>query len=457
VHQTTTPVRPSLNKVAVPIVGEFILGMSVALAGLYLASHTSDAAAGSFGLVQQVLETLFVVFRVLAIGLGVVVTQRLGGGDLEQANRIARMALGASNWAGVAVALWLLLGGQLTLDILNAPEELWPMATLYMLLLAPSMTLEACNLSMAAVLRAHLHARESLLIMVAMHGSHLLLAVPLMRGWGDWDGLGLNGFALAWFLSRCLGLALHLWMWRSRMQIRPQARDWWRVPTELLWPVLRIGLPGAASEMVYRIGFMISLSAVARLGVAALATHSYVLQTLKYVLIISMAIGWACEIMVGRLVGAGQFRAADRIVRKGVRNGMLASGGLAILAAAAAPWLMRVFTRDPVIIEAARTLLWISVALELGRVFNLVVIGGLRASGDLHFPVLASVGPLVLLLGVALPLLIVGGVLAVVVASLLGVGAVLGSPLILLGLLVFVVLRNRSRANAARSAHTASV
>jgi hypothetical protein len=59
--------------------------------------------------------------------------------------------------------------------------------------------------------------------------------------------------------------------------------------------------------------------------------------------------------------------------------------------------------------------------------------------------------PLVLLLGVALPLLIVGGVLAVVVASVLGVGAVLGSPLILLGLLLFVVLRNRSRANAAKS------
>ncbi len=59
--------------------------------------------------------------------------------------------------------------------------------------------------------------------------------------------------------------------------------------------------------------------------------------------------------------------------------------------------------------------------------------------------------PLVVLLGVALPLLIVGGVITLVVASLLGVGAVLGSPLILLGLLLFVVLRNRSRANAAKS------
>ncbi len=59
--------------------------------------------------------------------------------------------------------------------------------------------------------------------------------------------------------------------------------------------------------------------------------------------------------------------------------------------------------------------------------------------------------PLVLLLGVALPLLVVGGVLALVVASVLGVGAVLGSPLILLGLLLFIVLRNRRRAMNATS------
>jgi hypothetical protein len=62
--------------------------------------------------------------------------------------------------------------------------------------------------------------------------------------------------------------------------------------------------------------------------------------------------------------------------------------------------------------------------------------------------------PLALLLGVALPLLIMAGVFGLVLVALLGVGAVLGSPLILLGLLMFVVLRNRRRANqAVRTAH----
>lgn len=59
--------------------------------------------------------------------------------------------------------------------------------------------------------------------------------------------------------------------------------------------------------------------------------------------------------------------------------------------------------------------------------------------------------PLVLLLGLALPLLILAGVFGLGLAALLGVGAVLGSPLILLGLLLFVVLRNRRRAMNAKS------
>jgi putative MATE family efflux protein len=392
--------RPRLNAVAVPIVGEFILGMTVAMGGLWLAAQTSDAAAGSFGLAIQITESLFVLFRVLAIGVGVVTTQALGGQQPEVARRTALVGLGAGTWVGALAAACLLLGNDLILDVLNAPDEVLPIAAPYLQLLAPALVLEAYNLTMAAILRAHLHARESLLLMVAMHSTHLLLAFPLMLGVGDWDGLGLYGYAIAQLVSRALGLALHLWLWRKLMNLGPQPRDWWTVPWRTLVPVLRIGLPGAAMEMVYRICFMVSLATTAKLGVAALATHSYTLQTLKYVLIVSMSIGWAIEIMVGRLVGGGDLRSAHQLVRKGVRNGLLASGSLAIIAALAAPWLMRAFTRDPAIIHAAQILLWISFALETGRVFNLIINGALRATGDAIYPVAAAVASLILVLGV---------------------------------------------------------
>lgn len=391
--------RPRLNAIAGPIVGEFLLGYTVVILGLWLASHTSDAAAGSLGLAAQVLEALYVFFRVLAIGMGVVITQLLGGNQLLRVRNTALSGLGACSWVGLVLALFLVFGSELILDVLNAPAVIWPIAIPFLQLLAPVALLDGYNLTMAAILRAHLHARDSLRVMVIMHLSHMALAGPLMLGVGAWDGFGLNGFAIALLISRAIGLALHLVLWKKRMDLVPTAGDWWVLNWRVLLPVLRIGVPGASSELGYRVAFMVSLASAARLGVEALATHSYVLQLLRYVFLISLSIGWACEIMVGRLVGAGRFKQVNDLVRKGVRNGMIASCSIAVIAALASPWLMRVFTKDPTIIQAAQILLWIAVVLEAGRVFNLVVTSALRATGDVMYPVVASLGSHIFVLG----------------------------------------------------------
>jgi putative MATE family efflux protein len=397
------PQRPRITPIAGPILGEFLVGISVGMAALWMASQISDAAAGAFGMSQQVLESLFVLFRVLALGVGVTITQALGGRRTEAARRIALVGLGGCTWVGTVAALWLLFFGDWTLAALNAPPAVAALGGHYLPLLAVAALLEAYNLVMASILRAHLHARDTLFVMLVMHATHLALAFPLMLGlgpsFGDWDGLGLSGNAVALTVSRAVGLALHLWFWRKRMNLVPGQHDWWRCPSHALMPVLRIGIPGASLDIAYRLAFMMSLAAAAKLGVAELATQAYVLQILRYVLLISLAIGWACEIMVGHLVGSGKFRAAHLLVRKGLRNGLLASGAMALLAAICAPWIMRAFTRDPAVIHLAQTLLWISFALETGRVANLIVFGALRSTGDVIFPVSAAIASIVLVLG----------------------------------------------------------
>ena len=128
--QTLADDRPRINAIAGPILGEFLLGYTVAIIGLWLASHASDGAAGTLGLANQVLETLFVVFRVLAIGMGVATTQLLGGQQHELAKRTALSGLGACTWAGLFVVGVLLLGNNQILDLLNAPDEILPLAAL---------------------------------------------------------------------------------------------------------------------------------------------------------------------------------------------------------------------------------------------------------------------------------------------------------------------------------------
>ena len=381
---------PKLFALTWPLLLELLLGMAVGIAGTALAARLSDASGAGFALAHHVFGTLFIVFRIVGAGVGVVLTQALGAGRRDTADAVARAVLGASSWIGLAVALPAALGAPALLRLMNAPADVLPLAAPLLVALAPAMLLDAWNASMTAVLRAHLRARETLAVMVAMQLTHLLLMGPLMFGWGPIPALGLPGYALAVVAARLLAIGLHLWLWRTRLNLRPQWSDLWRLPRVHLAAVARIGLPGAAENIAYRLGFMVSVAVVGTLGAAALATHAYAQQVIMVVLLFGLATGLSVEVLVGHLIGAGQLRQAHALVRRALARGLAVSVVVATVAALLGPWVLRLFTQDTDIIHAATVLLWWTVLLEPGRTFNLVVINALRAAGDARFPVMAG-------------------------------------------------------------------
>lgn len=392
------PRTPRLIALVWPLFLELWLGAVVGLLGTALAAQTSDSAGAAFSLANHVFATLFMLFRVIGAGISVVVTQCLGGRQRDQADRVARAALGASSWIGGLGALVALAGATPLLTLVHAPAEVLPLAAPFLMALAPAILLDAWNAAMSAVMRSHLHAREALLVIVLMHLSHLLLALLLMRGAGPIPALGLTGFALAMLASRVLGVVLHLLLWRWQLGLVPRWSDAWRLPRQPLAAVLHIGLPGAAENLSWRLAFMVSVTAAGTLGAQALATHGYVLQVMYWILMFGAATGFGVEIVVGHLIGSGHLHAANQVVRRAMRHGLAASFSLALLAALAGRWILGWFTTDPQILATGTTLLWITVVLETGRTFNMIVINALRAAGDARYPVLAGAASFALVL-----------------------------------------------------------
>jgi Na+-driven multidrug efflux pump len=394
----THPTRTRLFTLAWPLFLELLLGLSVGVLGTALAARLSDTAGGAFALANHITGMLFILFRVVGAGVGVVVSQNLGAGRRGAADAVACAVLGASTWIGGLTALISLLGARALLHLLQAPADVLPLATPLLVALAPALLLDAWNASMASVMRAHLRARDTLVVILIMHTVHLLLAVPLMLGVGAWPGLGLPGFALALAVARCVALGLHLLLWRSRLGLVPRARDWWRLPRAELAAVAHIGLPGAAENMGYRLAFMVSVAVAGGLGARALATHAYAQQVIGLVLLFGLATGLSAETLVGHLIGAGRFREAHRLVRRVLARGLAVSVVAACAAALAGPWLLRAFTSDPGIVHDATVLLWLTVLLEPGRTFNIIVINALRAAGDARYPVMAGAASMVVVL-----------------------------------------------------------
>ncbi len=381
-----------------PLLVELLLGSLVGMAGTVLAARASDASGAAFALAHHVFGTLFIVFRIVGAGVGVVIAQALGAGRREHADAVARAVLGASSWIGLAVALVAATMAAPLLRLMNAPPDVLPLAMPLLVALAPAMLLDAWNATMTAVMRAHLRARDTLAVMVAMQLLHLALMGPLMFGAGPLPAWGLVGYALALVLARLLAITLHLWLWRQRLGLRPVWADWWQLRRGELVAVARIGLPGAAENIAYRLAFMVSVAVVGLLGAQALATHAYALQLIMVVLLFGLATGLSVEMLVGHLIGAGRLHEAHSLVRRGLARGLLVSVVVALLAALAAPWLLRLFTADAKIIHDATVLLWLTVLLEPGRTFNLVVINALRAAGDARYPVVAGAASMLLVL-----------------------------------------------------------
>lgn len=395
-----TPVSTvrGLLQIAAPLFLEMLLGIGMGLVGTSFAARISDPAAAAFALGNHVFGMLFMLFRVIGAGVSVAITQSLGGGRRDFAARVARAVLGASTWIGLATAALATACAVPLMQLMNAPAEVLPLAAGFLTMLAPALLLDAWFASMSSVLRANLQNRPALAVVLLANATHLLLAWPLMFGLGPVPALGLTGYAVAQILGRVVALAANLLLWRRRLNLHPQWRDWFAIRKEPLAPVLHVGLPGAAETVAYRLAFMVSIASVGLLGTEALATQAYVLQLSYVALIFGLASGVAVEIAVGHLVGGGHLHNAGHLVRRATGWGLLISVCTTILAAMLAPWMLSLFTQNAGIISTGTMLLWLTVLLEPGRTFNLIVINALRATGDARYPVVAGAASMLVVL-----------------------------------------------------------
>jgi putative MATE family efflux protein len=371
---------------------ELLLGIGLGVIATGLAARISDTSGAAFGIANHVFTTLFILFRVVGAGVSVAMTQALGAGRRDRADAIARAVVGVSTWMGGIGALAALVAAKPLLLLINAPAEVMPLAVPLLQTLAPALMIDAWNANMASVLRSHLRSREALVVVVVIQAITLASAVFLM------PGMGLPGYALACALGRSAGLALHILLWRHRLDLKLRAPDWWQLRRPELAPVFHVGLPGAAENICHRMCFMFSVAAVAKLGAGALATHAYAFSFIGIILLNGLAIGFSVEILVGHMIGAGNLHGANKLVKRALAWGLGITLAVAGSFALFAKPLFGLFTKDPELLKQGAMLLAMTIILEPGRTFNLVVINALRATGDARYPVMAGAASMVLVL-----------------------------------------------------------
>ena len=389
--KNTIAARYRLLPLAWPIFVEQLLHMSTGVIDTFMVSHISDGAVAALGSANQIIILFVVLFGIVGIGTSVVITHHLGGGDRTGADRIATTAIGINTWFGLLASVLVLTLAKPMLDLIQLSPALQVYALPFLSIMGATLFLEAMIQSISAVLRAHGHTRDAMAVAIGQNVINVVGNCILLFGlWGA-PKMGVEGVALSTVFSRIVACAV-MWVLLSyRIHLRVRVVDFFQFSRERLDRILHIGLPAAAEQTSWFLSFMTITAFTARMGDQALATQSYAVQLVWVVVLCSMAIGLATEIIIGHMVGAGEFEAAYRQVLRSMRVGLVISLAVASAVALFSPWLLAYFTQDPDIIATGVILMRIGVLLEPGRVSNLVVINALRATGDARYPVVMGV------------------------------------------------------------------
>lgn len=385
--KSTTPPKLKLLSIAWPIFVEQGLRMLIGTVDVFMISHVSDHAVAGLSVANQIVILFIIAFNFIGIGSSIVITHYLGAGDRAGADRLTTSAIALNTWIGIAASLAVYFGAAVLLRWMQLPDELLPYALPFLSMMGGSLFLESMNMAIGATLRAHGHTRDAMFVSVGQNIINVCGNCILLFGLFGAPQMGVVGVGLSSVFSRCCASIAYWILLDYRTHLRLRALDYLRIDWSKVGRVLRIGLPAAGENMCYWLAFMLMTTFVGRLGGDSLAIQSYTFQIQWFVILFSISIGLGTEIIIGHLIGAGQFEEAYQELLRSLRLGFIVAISAILIVAAFAPFILGIFTNNAVIIAGGTVLLRIAILTEPGRIFNIIVINSLRATGDVGFPI----------------------------------------------------------------------
>lgn len=375
-----------------PVFVELLLQMLVGNIDQIMLSRYNSTAVAAVGNANQIMTTLILTFSVISLAATILLSQYLGAREHAKVQQIYTLAVGLNLVLSFLITGALLLGADGLFAVMRLPAEAVPEARSYLLIAAVSLPCQAMMLTFSAFLRAH---ARMLVIMFSTGAINLVNIVgntAFIYGLGPLPRLGVAGAALSTSICRTLGMALMmLAFFRSVQGAKVDVRLLRPFPKELFRRLLGIGLPAGGEGLSYNLSQSTSLVFVNMIGTFAVTTRMYMNMFAQICYMLVSAVSQAAAILIGYCIGAKDPEGADRQNWRVIRFCAPVTVGIAVLLALFAEPLFGLFSSDAQVIALGRQVMWVEVALEVGRSLNIVLVRNLQAVGDVKFPVLLGV------------------------------------------------------------------
>ena len=219
---TVLPLKTAIMVLAIPMILEMMMESLFAVVDIFFVAKLGESAIATVGLTESVIVLVYAVGFGISMAATALISRRFGEKEYEKAGDAAFQLL----VVGVMISLILGILGWIfakeVLMLMGAEEEVIRTGANYARIIfignSAIMLLFLINGAFRGAGQAH-HAMRSLWI---ANGFNIILDPLFIFGIGSWDGLGLEGAAIATTMGRSFGVLYqlyHLFNGKHRLHI----------------------------------------------------------------------------------------------------------------------------------------------------------------------------------------------------------------------------------------------
>ncbi len=350
-------------------------------------SMYSDNSVAAVGVSNQILSLIIVMFGFIATGTAVLVAQYFGAKNEKSAAEVAVVSIFANLAFSLILSLFVFIWSKKLLLLMDLPMELMDEADSYLRIVGLFSFLQALIMTIGAVIRSYGFTQDTMYVTIGMNILNVIGNYIFIFGPFGLPILGVEGVAISTSFSRLVGLLVIIILLIKRVGKELPFKKVFTLPKVHIQNLLKIGIPSAGEQLSYNSSQMIITYFITIMGTQALTTKVYAQNLMMFIFLFSIAISQGTQILVGQMIGARQIQDAYMRAIKSLKLAIMISAVMAIVFSIFKDPLLSIFTDNQDIIKTGGILILLTIILEPGRAFNLVLINALRAAGDVKLPV----------------------------------------------------------------------
>ena len=380
-----------LTALAGPIFVETLLVMMLGAVDTFMLSRHSDNSVAAVGVVNQLMNLVFLLFEVISLGTSILCSQYIGAKRRDKVIQVVGISLIFNLISGLLLSGCLYLFADKFLSLMGLRPDLMSEGLPYMKIVGGFAFLQAVSLSLSASLRSANKAKYPMYISLVVNVLNIIGNYTLIFGKFGMPALGVEGAAISTSFCRFVSVIL-LFVILLKKHIPSFPKEYFRpFPWIELKNLLKIGIPSAGEHMSYSLSQVVIAYFINMISNEALATRTYIVNIVMFTYIFALALSQGGAILIGQLVGMKKIRAAYTSGKRIMRLGVAMSVSLSFITALFGTQILSMLTSDPWIISTGAMILWVEILLENGRALNFFGVNALRSAGDIYFPVIIGI------------------------------------------------------------------